>query len=171
MALVKNKTVIEDLFVMVAEGEPLPADRPAMVGKARYLAEREAITGRNAPLGLKLAAGEGLDGIEDDISRFTVIALDFPKYTDGRSYSIARLLRERHGYRGELRATGNVLHDQVPLMARCGFDAFDITHPGTLKAVTEGTIVDVQVHYQPAASDIRETAPAGTRPWLRVDAG
>ncbi|GGC63009.1 DUF934 domain-containing protein [Chelatococcus reniformis] len=166
--LVKDGQVVDDPWIVPGDDERLPADRAALISKTRFLAELEGVSGRNAPLGLKLEAGEGLDGIEADLHRFALIVLSFPKYTDGRAYSLARLLRERHGFAGELRASGEVLRDQIPLMRRCGFDAFAISHAGTLKALLEGRIKDVDIHYQPAAIEAAEQTPLGARPWLRV---
>jgi uncharacterized protein (DUF934 family) len=79
------------------------------------------------------------------------VILDFPKYTDGRAYSQARLLRERHGYRGELRATGNVLRDQLLLMRRCGFDAYEVDARGA--AGFAASMSAVTHAYQPATND------------------
>ena len=104
-----------------------------------------------APLGLLLAAGETVDDIAADLPRFALIALDFPKFSDGRAFSTARLLREKYGYAGELRAVGNVLADQIPLMRRVGFDTFEVTNAPTRRALTEGRIAEVTLHYQPAA--------------------
>ncbi len=168
MALVKNGTVVDDVWFFPAEGEPVPGDGAIAVGKARFLAEREALVGRNAALGLVIEVGEGLDGLEADIGRLSLIVLTFPKYTDGRAYSTARILREQFGFAGELRAAGNVLRDQIAFMRRCGFDSFDVTHAGTLRAMTTGTITSVNIHYQPAGLEGRERVPAGTRPWLRL---
>jgi uncharacterized protein (DUF934 family) len=167
MALVKNGAVVADPWRFPAAGEPL-GDGPVAVGKARFLAEREALVSRAGPIGVVIEAGEGLDGLEEDIERFTLIVLTFPKYTDGRAYSTARQLRERDDYRGELRAAGNVLRDQVTFMRRCGFDSFDVAHAGTLAALIQGTIKSVDIHYQPAGLERREAVPPGTRPWLRV---
>jgi phosphoadenosine phosphosulfate reductase len=99
-----------------------------------------------------------------DLPRFDLIALDFPKFSDGRAFSTARLLREKFGYAGELRAVGNVLSDQIPLMRRVGFDSFEVTHGPTRRALIEGRLVEVILHYQPASPT---ESPAGIRPWLR----
>lgn len=167
--LVKNGAVIPDIWVRPVDDEPLPTDAPVVVSKTRFLAEAADLRGRNAPLGLALRAGETLDELEGDLNRFALIALDFPAYTDGRSYSLARLLRERHGYRGDLRAEGDVLWDQIPLMKRCGFDEFAIRDQRVLSALVEGRIHDVPVHYQPGARDDVEIQPPGARPWMRLD--
>jgi uncharacterized protein (DUF934 family) len=156
-----------DAWVRAVDGKALP-DAPAIVGKRRWLAERDALAGRNAPLGLHLDAGEGVDDIAADLARFALIALNFPKFSDGRAFSTARLLRDKHGYRAELRAVGNVLSDQIPFMRRVGFDAFEVSHAPTRRALQEGRIPEVTLHYQPAGAD---EPPAATRPWLRRRTG
>ena len=152
-----------DTWVKADATSPLP-DGPVLLPKKRWLAERDHLVGRNTPLGLIIAAGERVDDIAADLSRFALIALDFPKFSDGRAFSTARLLREKHGYAGELRAIGNVLSDQIPLMRRVGFDSFEVTHGPTRRALAEGRIAEVTLHYQPA---VTPEPPAGTRPWLR----
>jgi uncharacterized protein (DUF934 family) len=166
MAIFKGHGFVEDEWVVTGDDTAMPAGK-VVVSKARFVAERVALTARNAPLGLILRSGETLDGLEDDIERFRLIMLDIPKYTDGRSYSTARLLRERYKYAGELRATGDVLRDQIMFLHRVGFDAFDVTHEGTVAALRDGKIKLVHNHYQPAAREDEEAAP-GPRPWLRV---
>jgi len=64
--------------------------------------------------------------LADRIGNLTVIAISFPKFGDGRGYSIARLLRERYGYKGELRAVGEVARDHLHAMTQCGFDTFEL---------------------------------------------
>jgi uncharacterized protein (DUF934 family) len=87
-----------------------------------------------------------------DIGRLNVIALHFPKFTDGRAYSQARLLRGRLGYKGELRATGVVLRDQLPFLLRVGFDAFESDQPGFADALAKARGL-FSVVYQPAEDD------------------
>jgi uncharacterized protein (DUF934 family) len=158
-----NGAFRRDTWVKADATSPL-LDGPVLVPKKRWLAERDQLLGRNAPLALIVAAGEGVDDIAADLSRFALIALDFPKFSDGRAFSTARLLREKHGYAGELRAIGNVLSDQIPFMRRVGFDSFEVTHGPTRRALAEGRIAEVTLHYQPA---VTPEPPAGTRPWLR----
>jgi phosphoadenosine phosphosulfate reductase len=149
--------------VKVADGEAIP-DASVILSKPHWLAERERLAGRNAPLGLRLEPGETIDDIATDLPRFAVLVLGFPKLVDGRAFSTATRLREKHGYAGELRAAGNVLTDQIPYMRRCGFDSFEVTHGPTRRALAEGRIPEVTLYYQPAAA---HEPPAGTRPWLR----
>ena len=87
--------------------------------------------------------------VTNDLDRLALIALDFPVFRDGRAYSHARLLRERFGFDGEIRATGNVLRDQFLFMHRCGFDAFVIADPAQADAWLQ-SISEISVWYQPA---------------------
>lgn len=152
-----------DAWTTAGDEEAL-ADAPVIVTKARWLLERSQLAARQTPIGLRLDPGEGLDDIAPDLQHFALIALSFPKYSDGRAFSAATLLREKHGYRGELRAVGNVLNDQIPLMARVGFDSFAVSHVPTRVALVNNRLAEVNLYYQPA---VRAEAPAGTRPWLR----
>lgn len=95
------------------------------------------------------------DPVEDlapHVARLRLIILEFPKFSDGRAYSQARLLRGRLGYRGELRATGGVLQDQIAFMLRCGFDSFDSAQPGFGEALAKARTL-FSVVYQPAEDD------------------
>ena len=152
-----------DAWARPADGEPLP-DSPVILSKKRWLAERERLAGRNAPLGLQIEPGETIDDLAADLGRFMLIALSFPKLADGRAFSTARLLREKHGFTGELRAVGAVLSDQIPYMRRVGFDTCAVTHGPTRRALVEGRIPEVTLYYQPATA---HEPPVSTRPWLR----
>lgn len=167
MTLFQNGVEVDDDWTRVADGDALPESGKVILSKARLLADRESLRGRNAPFGLALASGESLDGIEDDLTRLSLVVLDIPRYADGRLYSIARLLRERHGFSGEIRAAGDVLRDQIMFLHRVGVDAFDVTHPGTVAALRAGTIVAPTNHTQPAARETEEHRPGG-RPWRRT---
>ncbi|MBL8397731.1 MAG: DUF934 domain-containing protein [Candidatus Accumulibacter sp.] len=101
----------------------LPAG-PTLLPLTVWLTRREQVLNAGAPFGVWLAADQGPEQLAADVHRFSVIGVDFPKFTDGRSYSTARLLRERYAYRGEIRAIGDVLQDQLFYMRRCGIDAY-----------------------------------------------
>ena len=111
-----------------------------------------ALKARDGGLGIWLDSDEEAEEIGDDVQHFQVIALNFPAFTDGRSYSNARLLRDRYQYTGELRAIGDVLRDQLFYMARCGFDAFAIRADKDPEAALEG-LKDFSVTYQAAADN------------------
>ena len=156
-----------DTWAKAVDGEPLP-ETPVVLAKKRWLVDRDTLARRNMPVGLRLEPGEALDDIAGDLAQFSVIALNFPKFSDGRAFSTASLLREKHGFKGELRAVGNVLSDQIPLMRRVGFDTFEVTHAPTRRALQEGRLAEVRLHYQPT---VITEPPAGTRPWLRRTSG
>lgn len=159
----RNGVFAADAWTRVSDDAPA-VEGPLLVSKRRWISDRDNLIARNAPLGIQLEPGETIDDLASDLERFALIALSFPKYSDGRAFSSARLLREKYGYRGELRAVGNVLNDQVAFMWRVGFDSLDVRHAPTRRALELGTIAQVTLYYQPAA--ITEP-PAGTRPWLR----
>ena len=129
--IIKNGVIHEDDWTVVrlADGEDaataeLPAGR-VIVPLAVWLARRDALGAQAEAgvLGVWLAGTEDPAALADDLLRLQLIAVDFPKFADGRGYSIATLLRARHGYGGELRAVGEVLRDQFFFLTRCGFDA------------------------------------------------
>lgn len=126
MPLIKDGLIAVDPWISLEDATPMPGTGAVTVSRNRWQTERASLLMRNAPLGLRLANNQPVQAIADDVQRLTLIVLHFPKFTDGRAYSQARLLRERLGYGGELRATGSVLRDQLLFMHRCGFDAFEI---------------------------------------------
>jgi phosphoadenosine phosphosulfate reductase len=129
-----------------------------------FLANREAVLANPHPLGLLVSPGDKVEEVEHDLGRFASVAILFPAFTDGRGYSSARLISERYGYKGELRAVGDVLSDQVPLMRRCGINAFVVKHEPTRKALESGSLTTVNLFYQPVGTT---EVPVGTRPFLR----
>jgi len=151
MRYIKHGKIATDEWLHVGADGVLPASGALIVPLARWRAEREQLLARKAPLGVKLASNESPEHIRDDLHHFDLIALEFPGFKDGRAYSYARLLREQYGFRGELRAVGNVLYDQFLFMHRCGFDAYEVQKDNDAgrfaKALSEFT-----VHFQPDAN-------------------
>jgi uncharacterized protein (DUF934 family) len=126
MRLVKSGRVVEDQYIRILDGEPVPAGVPVIVTATRLLAEAEALLRREAPTGVLWPNNRRVTELAPYLDRLALVALEFPKFKDGRAYSQARLLRETHNYRGELRATGDVLRDQFIFLARSGFDSFEV---------------------------------------------
>jgi uncharacterized protein (DUF934 family) len=123
-------TLAEDAFTEVDdEAQTPPGD--VILSLARFQAEGEALLGQGRRVGVRLQPEDAVEGLAYDLPRISVVALAFPKYRDGRAYSAARLLRERFGYTGEVRAVGDVLRDQALFMVRCGFDAFQVADGAT----------------------------------------
>lgn len=148
MPLLKEGQTVEDTWVRVADGDPLPADRPALMPLERWLAERDSLIGHNSPLGVLLNSDDMVEDIADDLGRLALVALDFPRFQDGRAYSSARILRERYGYEGEVRAVGNVLADQFLFMHRCGFDAYEVADPAKA-GLWRKVMAEMTAFYQP----------------------
>ncbi|MGY4229063.1 uncharacterized protein (DUF934 family) [Bradyrhizobium sp. USDA 4503] len=156
MPLVKQGRITTDLFVHVADGAELPGDGAVLVSAARFLADPEALLRRPGKLGVIWPNNRNLDDLVPHLDRLASVALVFPTFRDGRAYSQARLLRERYGYDGELRATGQILRDQFVFMTRAGFDAFEVKKDADADAFA-ATMKRYSVFYQPTG-DGRVTA-------------
>ena len=155
MALIKNGVFADDPWTVVGEEDPVPGEGPVIVSVERWQAERETLIGRNEPLGIRLRSDQSPALIEADLDRFEVIAIEFPAFKDGRGFSYGRLLRERLGYEGEIRAFGHVIRDQFLFLARCGFDAVDVGARYDADDWAEA-LAEQSVFYQ-ATGDGRET--------------
>ena len=156
MPLVKQGRITTDLFVHVADGAELPDDGAILVPAARFLEDSEALLKRAGKVGVIWPNNRDLDDLVPYLDRLAAVALVFPSFRDGRAYSQARLLRERHGYDGEMRATGQVLRDQFVFMSRAGFDAFEVKKDADADAFV-ATMKRYSVFYQPTG-DGRVTA-------------
>ena len=156
MPLVKQGRIATDIFVHVADGAELPGEGAILVSAARFLDDPEALLHRGGKLGVIWPNNRNLDDLLPYLDRLGVVALVFPTFRDGRAYSQARLLRERYGYDGELRATGQVLRDQFVFMLRAGFDALEVKKQADAEAFAE-TVKRYTVFYQPTG-DGRDTA-------------
>jgi uncharacterized protein (DUF934 family) len=168
MALWRDGAFAENAWTRLGDDAPTPASGAIIVSLARWLLEKETLGERSGAVGVEIVAGK--DALEHlpEVGARPLVALRFDKFGDGRAFSYAILLRERHGFAGELRAVGDVLLDEVPLMLRCGFTSFEIVDPPTLRALEEGRLPHFVLAYQPSFA---KEAPAGTRPWLRRTAG
>jgi uncharacterized protein (DUF934 family) len=156
MPLVKNGKIAADVFVHVPDGAEIPEGGAVMVSAARFLEDPKALLARMGELGVIWPNSRDLDDLLPYLDRLAAVALVFPSFRDGRAYSQSRLLRERHGYRGELRATGQVLRDQFLFMLRAGFDALEVNKESDAEAFAL-TARRYSVFYQPTG-DGRITA-------------
>ncbi len=154
MPLLKDGQVVADSWTALAEDAAPEGD--VIVSLEQWQANRETLRAHNGRLGLRLKSDQSPAGLAGDLDRFALIALEFPRFGDGRAYSYARLLRERHGFTGELRAVGNVLRDQLFFMVRCGFDSFEVADDKAVAGWQEA-MSEVSVLYQPTG-DGRQTA-------------
>ncbi len=152
MQIIKNRALVEDSWKLLEMDEPL-VEGNIIVPFERWLSEREQLLAHNGSLGVKIEGGQALSELVKDLDQFDIIALNFEKFADGRGYSYARLLRERYHYSGDLRAVGDVLHDQLAYMERCGINSFmlhsDQDAQDALRAFNEFT-----AYYQTAADNV-----------------
>lgn len=170
MPLVKGNAIVADDFAHPADDAPLPAVGAVLVSAARFLADPDAVLSRHDSAGVIWPNDRDIDALVPYLDRLAAVALVFPVFRDGRAYTQARLLRERYCFKGELRATGQVLRDQFVFMLRAGFDAFDVRKQSDAEAFA-GVAQRYSVFYQPTG-DGRVTAfrrrlmrlPQGTRP-------
>jgi uncharacterized protein (DUF934 family) len=149
MPLIKGGRFVADPWHALADDEAVPMAPRLIVSYARWLKERDTLATLPAQLGLRLPNDVAVAKLAGDLDRFALVVLNFPRFTDGRAYSQARLLRGRLGFKGELRADGDVLRDQLLFMRRCGFDAFAVGE----RALFENWLHafrEIDVFYQPA---------------------
>lgn len=153
--IIKNGQVIDETWHLLPKDvtlEGLSNCDDLIVPLQLWLDHAHALKVRDGGLGVWLDANEAVEEIADDLEHFQVVALNFPAFTDGRHYSSARLLRERYSYKGEIRAIGDVLRDQLFYMRRCGFDAFAVRPDRDPYEALEG-LKDFSVSYQAAADE------------------
>ena len=157
MPLLINCEVVEDNWTLLSEeafteGQNIPAG-DVIVPLAAYLTAKDTLSDRDGQLAIQINGDDDLSVIIDELFQFPLIAIDFPVLRDGRGFSIARLLL-RNGYKGQIRATGDIGHDRLEFLQRCGFNAIqvadDVYSPEMLNAFTEMT-----THYQSAADNVR----------------
>lgn len=150
MPLVKNNAIAHDAYVKVGAEDEIPQGGAILLPADRFLADPADILKRQGPVGVIWPNNRELDELVPYLPKLAVVALVFPIFRDGRAYSQARLLRERYGYKGELRATGQVLRDQFVFMLRAGFDAFEVLKDSDAE-VFASVARRYSVFYQPTA--------------------
>ena len=160
MPLIKNGRVIADRYVHVLDDAPLPDGIPVIAPATRFLADAAEILQHDASVGVAWPNNRRVAELAPYLDRLAVVALAFPAFKDGRAYSQARLLRERYGFRGELRATGQILRDQFMFLVRAGFDVLDVAKASDVEAFATA-LKRYSVFYQAAGEG--RTSAAGMR--------
>ena len=150
MPLIKNGKFVDDPFYFVPDGKAYPEDKGVIVTLARFQGEKDNLFTHRKLIGVRLASNENPQALKADLPRLAAIVLEFPKFRDGRAFSWARMLRTRFGYKGEIRATGDFLPDQLAFMARTGFDAWEVRQDFTLEQFHHA-MTEITANYQPAA--------------------
>jgi len=129
MGLIRDGRLVPDPYTDASGLADLPEGVPLIVSLDQWQAHREGLLAAGQPLGVRLRSEQPPGLVAADLAHFSVVALEFPKYRDGRAYTHARMLRERLGFSGEIRAVGDVLQEQLHFMQRCGFNSFDVVAP------------------------------------------
>jgi len=156
MPLVKGSAIVTDEFARVADDAPIPAAGAVLIPAERFLADPDAVLSREGKIGVLWPNNRDIDELVPHLPKLAAVALIFPTFRDGRAYTQARLLRERFKFKGELRATGQVLRDQFMFMLRAGFDSFEVKKDSDAKVFVEASH-RFSVFYQPTG-DGRVTA-------------
>ena len=155
MPLLKSGKIVDDVWAFVEDGHELSPGGCVTVSLGRFLSEHEQLLHRNRSIGVRLQVSDDPALLAPFLDQIHLVELQFPKYTDGRAFSQSQLLRRRHGYKGEIRAIGQVLRDQLRLMIRSGIDAM-IIDEADAEAVFDFSAHEFSEFYQ-SASDNPET--------------
>jgi len=152
--IIRNREIVEDSFVYVSDQAELPETGDIIVDVAAWEQLKDALEQHKGRVGVKVSGDAEPEDLPADLEKLDVIAIDFPVFRDGRGYSLARILRDRLGYDGELRATGDVLRDQMFYLHRCGFNAFEPRADRCIEEALRG-LSDFSVTYQADANEKR----------------
>jgi uncharacterized protein (DUF934 family) len=145
--IIKQREVVADAWKYAEEDAAASA---VIVPLARFQQERDRWLAAGNKLGVRLGPADAVEGIAADLSRISLVALEFGGLAEGRGYTHAQLLRSRYHFKGEIRAVGKIQRDQVFYMARCGFDSFEFPE-GTDLNVALTAFNDFTIAYQPSA--------------------
>src|SRR6476646_8059895 len=151
--IIRDRAIAEDDFVHVPDGAALPDRGKPIVTLAHLVKGHETLFARYPALGVRIPSDK-LPANIPELARLALVAIEFPRFTDGRGYSVARMLRQRHGFGGELRAVGWVLRDQLRYMERCGFDAFELRPGKPIESALEA-FGEITLTYQAGVDDPR----------------
>lgn len=157
--IIKDKQIVDDNWIVVEKKEDgtlnLPNAGSILVSLEDWLENKDLLSQQtDLQLGLALTGDDEPEDLAGDLEKFALITILFPAFKDGRGYSIARLLRDRYGYQGELRAVGDVLRDQIFYLQRCGFNSFAVREDRCIEDALHA-FNDFTVTYQGACDDPR----------------
>src|SRR5438874_2664226 len=145
--LIKDRSIVDDGWALVRDAaQSIPSAGPVIVPLSAWKSRRDELVARG-DVGVWLAPADDPAELAGDAATLSLVAVDFPQFTDGRGYSIGRLLRERYGFAGELRAIGDILRDQLYYLHQCGFNAFAMRSDRNLEEALKG-LFDFSDNYQ-----------------------
>ncbi len=148
MPVLEAGVVVPDHWEHAGDEDHLPAGRNFVVCLDRLRRDQEFLLARELPLGVVLPAGTRAADVAEFLPKLELVVVEFPKFKDGRGFTVARELRERYGFEGEIRATGHVLPDQYALLLRCGFSHVEVPDDADL-VVWQSALARYKVAYQP----------------------
>ncbi|KQV42480.1 MULTISPECIES: DUF934 domain-containing protein [unclassified Rhizobium] len=154
--------VTDDPWVVETEETQAGSNEKAILGLDAFLEKAQA---GETGLGVLINPADDVLRLQPFLDQISLVAVAFPAFNDGRAFSHASLLRSRLGFGKEIRAVGDVLIDQVPLMLRCGIDSFAVTNATAIRRLSEGRLPGIDNHYQPTA---RPSTDAKSYSWRRV---
>ena len=152
MPLLEEGRVVPDRWEHAGDEAQLPAGRNFIVCLDRLRRDKDFLFTREAPLGVELQPGTKPEEVAEFLPHLDLVAIEFPKFRDGRGFTLARTLRERYGFEGEIRGTGHILPDQYALLLRCGFTFVELPDTADL-AVWDTALTRYKVAYQPGLTD------------------
>lgn len=156
--IIKGTEIVDDSWIYLGEDENAPAGAALLLSVERFLRDSKALRASGHRLGVRFETKHAGNELGDELASVELVAVDFPKFTDGRGYTVAQRLRNQLGWTGSLRAIGDVLPDQVFYLRRCGFDELDVradksiedarSFLGTFSVVYQGDTVDPRPLYR-----------------------
>jgi uncharacterized protein (DUF934 family) len=149
MPVIRGGRFVEDDYVAVADDGPLPAKGSPIVSLTRFRRDRDGLL-RTGAFGVLLKSSDNPESLRDDLARIALVAIEFPSFRDGRGFSWARMLRTRLHFKGEIRAVGHFLYDQLAFMVRTGFDAFEVRQDFREEDFARA-MREISFFYQPSA--------------------
>lgn len=152
--MIRDNALVIDDWTEIDSQADIPPTKKLIVPLSRWLSEREQLCATGASIGVRLPNTEDVDAIFPEIANRPLLALEFPKYDDGRALTQARVLRGRLAYRGDLRGVGDILQDLVFIMRRCGFNEITL-RAGQDPQKCLRALSDFSTAYQPAADGIQ----------------
>jgi uncharacterized protein (DUF934 family) len=152
--IIKDRLIVDDTYTLVRDASELPSSGDVLIDIAIWADVKEQLGSRDGKVGLLLGGDAEPSAVADDVNTLDLISIEFPVFRDGRGYSLARIIRERMAFKGELRASGDVLRDQLYYLQRCGFNSFATREDRCIEEALHG-LSDFTVTYQADAFEKR----------------
>ena len=154
MQIIKQRRIVDDTWLSLDDDQAVPEEGDIIVTLRRWQDDRGYLSERSGNVAVRLSGDVNISELVSDLARWKTIVLEFADFKDGRHYSNARLLRDRYGFTGEIRAVGDVQRDQLLFMERCGIDAYELRTQEELSSALE-SFAEYSVRYQPALDEPR----------------